>query len=46
MASGREGLVQVFAIFRSAFPDMAVTIGDKLAEGDKVVSRLTASGTQ
>jgi steroid delta-isomerase-like uncharacterized protein len=42
---GREGLKQVFATFRSAFPDMRVRVEDQLAEGDKVVSRLTVSGT-
>lgn len=42
---GREGLKQVFAGFRSAFPDMRMTIEDQVAEGDKVVSRATVSGT-
>ena len=42
---GREGLKQVFSTFRSAFPDMRMTIEDQVAEGDKVVSRATASGT-
>ena len=31
--------------FRSAFPDMHLTIEDMIAEGDKVVVRLTWSGT-
>ena len=44
-AQGREGLKQVFAMFRTAFPDMTLTIDDQIAEGDKVVSRLTARGT-
>jgi steroid delta-isomerase-like uncharacterized protein len=42
---GSEGLKQVFATFRSAFPDLRVKVEDQLAEGDKVVSRLTVSGT-
>ena len=42
---GREGLKQVFATFRSAFPDLRVRVEDQIAEGDKVVSRLTVSGT-
>ena len=45
IASGREGLIQVFAMFRSAFPDMTATINDQVAEGDKVVTRLTITGT-
>ena len=45
IAPGREGLKQVFSTFRSAFPDMRMTIEDQVAEGDKVVSRATASGT-
>ena len=30
----------------AGFPDLHVTIEDMIAEGDKVVARLTASGTQ
>jgi len=45
IAPGREGFKQVFAGFLSAFPDMAITIDDQVAEGDKVVARITASGT-
>ena len=45
IAPGREGFKQVFAGFLSAFPDMAITIDDQVAEGDKVVTRITASGT-
>lgn len=42
---GREGLIQVFTTYRSAFPDLKITVEDQLAEGDKVVSRATVSGT-
>jgi steroid delta-isomerase-like uncharacterized protein len=42
---GREGLKQVFATYRSAFPDMRMTVEDQVAEGDKVVSRATVSGS-
>lgn len=45
VAPGREGLKQVFAMFRSAFPDMALAVEDQIAEGDKVVTRLTFQGT-
>ena len=45
IAPGREGFKQVFAGFQSAFPDMSIMVEDQVAEGDKVVSRATASGT-
>ncbi len=41
-----EGVKQVFAMFRSAFPDLRATIHDLIAEGDKVVARGTWSGSQ
>jgi hypothetical protein len=31
--------------FRKAFPDLTYTVVDQVAEGDKVVTRNTASGT-
>jgi steroid delta-isomerase-like uncharacterized protein len=40
-----EGLAQVVTTFRSAFPDLVVTVDDIFAEGDKVVARTTSSGT-
>ena len=42
---GIEGARQVAAGVRSAFPDLTCTIEDQIAEGDKVVSRWSASGT-
>jgi len=42
----REGVKHMTLMFRSAFPDFKVTIDDLIAEGDKVVSRTTWSGTQ
>lgn len=45
IAPGREGFKQVFAVFRSAFPDMRISVEDQVAESDKVVSRATVSGT-
>ena len=42
---GREAVKQFSTIFRSAFPDLKVTIDDIIAEGDKVVVRGTWSGT-
>ena len=44
LASGREGLKQAFEIFWKATPGHH-TIEDQIAEGDKVVTRLTAVGT-
>jgi predicted ester cyclase len=43
LASGREGLKQAFQIFWEATPGRHV-IEDQVAEGDKVVTRLTAYG--
>ena len=42
---GREGVKQLTATLRSAFPDLSATIDDIVAEGDKVVIRQTWSGT-
>src|ERR1051325_10835868 len=44
LASGREGLKQAFEIFWNATPGYH-RIEDQVAEGDKVVTRLTAFGT-
>ena len=44
-ASGPEGVKQGMTMFRSAFPDLQLTIEDMIAEGDKVVARMTARGT-
>jgi steroid delta-isomerase-like uncharacterized protein len=42
----REGWKQSAAGMRAAFPDMHVHIDDEIAEGDRVVNRFTAHGTQ
>ena len=42
---GREGLKQSFEQGRAAFPDLRLTIDDMIAEGDKVVTHLTFTGT-
>ena len=44
-ASGREGLKQHVTAYRDAFPDLAFTIDDILADGNKVIVRWTANGT-
>ena len=46
MPNNREGFKQFVGAFLAAFPDFHYTLEDELAEGDKVVNRLTARGTQ
>lgn len=41
----RDGVKQLFAMFRAAFPDFRAVIHDQIAEGDKVVTRKTFHGT-
>ena len=41
----REGLAQLTALFRHAFPDGEMAIEDMLAEGDRVATRKTFRGT-
>lgn len=43
LASGREGLKQAFSIFQHATPGYH-QIEDQIADGDKVVTRLTSVG--
>jgi steroid delta-isomerase-like uncharacterized protein len=42
---GPEGTKQMVAAFLAAFPDLHVTIEDLIAEGDKVVTRVSGTGT-
>ena len=42
---GREGLRYAISTFLAAFPDMHWTLEEQIAEGEKVVSRLTMTGT-
>ncbi len=42
---GREALRQFVSMYRTAFPDLRVTIEDQFAEGDKVVTRWSSRGT-
>jgi len=42
---GREGVKQLANIMRGAFPDYKATINDLVAEGDKIVCRMTWTGT-
>ena len=43
---GVAGFKLFIPAFRAAFPDFQFTVDDVIAEGDKVVVRLTAQGTQ
>ena len=45
LASGRDSVRQAFALFHHAFPDTTHTIEDLVAEGDRVVARISARGT-
>ena len=45
LAPGIEGIRKAFRIFYTAFPDTRHFIEDLIAEGDKVVVRLSARGT-
>ena len=42
---GPAGTRQVVSLYRNAFPDMHFTLEDVIAERDKVVTRLSATGT-
>ena len=41
----REGTRQLLSALRSAFPDFKYTFEDEIAEGDRIVHRLTGQGT-
>ena len=43
--TGMEGLRQLVSGFREAFPDMVFKVEDQIAEGDKVTTRVTITGT-
>ncbi len=42
---GLEEAEQFVAMIKTAFPDMSTTVEDVIAEGDKVVTRVTIRGT-
>ncbi len=44
-AQGRAGARVIVTKLRSAFPDMRMVVDDVVAEGDKVVCRVTVTGT-
>jgi predicted ester cyclase len=45
IAPTREGFKQTAIALKTAFPDLRYTIEDVIESGDKIVHRLTASGT-
>ena len=45
IAPGIEGVKQMFSMYFAAFPDMQVKVEDTIAEGDKVVARVTIRAT-
>jgi steroid delta-isomerase-like uncharacterized protein len=42
---GAEEAKQFISMYKTAFPDLNVTVEDVIAEGDKVVTRVTLRGT-
>ena len=42
---GREGFKMLNSMFRSAMPDVWVTVDDIITDGDKVAARWTSTGT-
>ena len=43
---GPDGVRQEMSLYRKAFPDIRFKVEDVIAEDDKVVTRLTVTGTQ
>jgi predicted ester cyclase len=46
LEKGSAGARQLISIYRKGFPDISFHIEDQIAEGDKVVTRWSSSGTQ
>lgn len=45
LPTGPEGYKQLIGMYRTIYPDLQMTVDDLIAEGDKVVCRWTARGT-
>lgn len=41
----KEGVLQLFTLYRASFPDMRMELDEALPSGDKVVGRVRATGT-
>jgi steroid delta-isomerase-like uncharacterized protein len=46
LAQGKDGVLELFRMYRVAFPDLRMEVDDVIAAGDKVVARVTATATQ
>ena len=44
--ASKEGVLELFRTYRSAFPDLRMEAVEILPSGDKTVARVTATGTQ
>src|SRR5262245_31907671 len=44
--TGRQAIKTYVTLLRAAFPDFRYTVEDLIAEGERVVVRVTAEGTQ
>jgi steroid delta-isomerase-like uncharacterized protein len=42
----KDGVKQMFRMYRAAFPDLQLAVEDVLVDGDKAVARIRATGTQ
>jgi steroid delta-isomerase-like uncharacterized protein len=45
LAPTKDGVVEFFEMYRTAFPDLRMDPEDIIASGDKVVARVRATGT-
>lgn len=45
LPAGPEGYKQLVTAYRTIYPDLEMTVDDLISEGDKVVCRWTARGT-
>ncbi len=45
LAPTKDGVLEFFRMYRTAFPDLRMEPEDVLASGDKVVARVRATGT-
>ena len=45
LAPTRDGVMEFFRMYRAAFPDLQMNPEDVVASGDKVVTRVRATGT-
>ena len=44
-AQGPEGFKEFVQMYRTAFPDLHITVDDQVSDGDKVCTRWTSEGT-